>query len=70
MCFCSFKLCTCVRRSWVPVVEGTKIRMPSRECYNGPDANSFGGGTKRERISCGALFYNGRHVTRGAAADR
>ena len=22
------------------VVDGTKIRMPSRGCYNGPDANS------------------------------
>ena len=22
-----------------------------------------GSGTKRERISCGALFHNGRHVT-------
>ena len=45
------------------LAEGTNIRMPSRGCYNGPDANSCGSGTKRARISCGALFYNGRHVT-------
>ena len=60
---CSFKLSTCVRHSWVPVVKGTKIRMPSRGCYNGPDANSCGSGTKRERVSSGAPFYDGRHVT-------
>ena len=48
------------------VMEGAKIRMPSRGFYNGPDANSCGRGTKRERISCGALFYNVRHVARSA----
>ena len=29
----------------------------------GPVANSCGSGTKRGRISSGAPFYNGRHVT-------
>ena len=29
----------------------------------GPDANSGGSGTKRERVSSGAPFYDGRHVT-------
>ena len=29
----------------------------------GPDANSCGSGTKRERVSSGAPFYNGRHGT-------
>ena len=47
--------------SWV--VEGTKIRMPSRGCYNGPDANSCESGTKREGVSSGAPFYDGRLVT-------
>ena len=28
-----------------------------------PDAKSCGSGTKREKISCGALFFNGRYVT-------
>ena len=35
-----------------------QISMPSRGCYD-----VVGSGTKSERISCRALFYNGRHVT-------
>ena len=37
--------------------------MPSRAATKGPVANSGGSGTKRGRISSGAPFYNGRHVT-------
>ena len=37
--------------------------MPSRTATKAPVANSGGSGTKRGRVSSGAPFYNGRHVT-------
>ena len=67
---CSFKLSTCVCRSWVPGGGRYQNTYAVKCCYNGPDANNCGSGTKRERSSSGAPFYNGRHVTQGAAAVR
>ena len=52
------------------VVEGTKIRMPSRADTMDLMLTVVGSETKRERVSSGAPFYNGRHVTPRAAAVR
>ena len=49
--------------SWV--VEGTKIRMPSRAATMDLMLTVVGSGTKRERVSSRAPFYDGRHVTKG-----
>ena len=46
--------------SWL--VEGTNYVCRQGLLRNGPPANSGGSGN-RERISSGAPFYNGRHVT-------
>ena len=45
------------------VVEGTKIRMPSRAATMDLMLTVVGSGTKRERVSSGAPFYDGCHVT-------
>ena len=45
------------------VVEGTKIRMPPRAATMDLMLTVVGSGTKKERVSNGAPFYDGRHVT-------
>ena len=44
------------------VVEGTKIHMLSRAATMDLMLTAVGSGTKRERVSSGAPFYDGRHV--------
>ena len=46
---CSFKLCTCVHRSWVLGGGRYQNTYAVKGCYEGPDANSVGSGTKKER---------------------
>ena len=45
------------------VVESTKVRMPSRAATMDLMLTGVSSGTKRERVSSRAPFYDGRHVT-------
>ena len=58
VCPCSFKLSTCVRRSWVLAGGGRyQIRVPSRASTKGTCSNSCGSGTKkRENLQWGSFL--------------
>ena len=63
---CSFKLCTCVHRSWILGGGRYQNTYAIKGCYNGPDAHSCGSGTKkRESLQWSSFLWWMSHDPKG-----